>query len=88
MAEDGQLTGPAALLMQPTKPAEELYDTVTDPHEIKNLAEDPAQQERLEEMRGVLKAWQDRIKDRGMQPEPEDEKRRAAEARAGKRGEE
>ncbi len=37
MAE-GKLTGPPADLMSPTVPEEQLFDTVQDPHEIRNLA--------------------------------------------------
>ncbi len=32
--EEKKLSGPAAFMMGPTKPIEELYDTETDPHEI------------------------------------------------------
>ena len=34
------LTGTAALWMRTSRPAEELYDTVADPHQIRNLAGD------------------------------------------------
>ena len=34
------LTGAAALWMRTSRPAEELYDTVADPHQIRNLAAD------------------------------------------------
>ncbi len=77
MHEDGTLTGPAALLFQAKKPAEELYDTVADPYEINDLANDPQQKSKLEAMRTALVEWQSRIKDKGLQPEPEKQKRKA-----------
>ena len=39
------------------RPAEELYDLKSDPHELKNLATDPKQAKRLASMRTELKAW-------------------------------
>lgn len=40
-----------------SKPEEELFDTETDPHELFNLAEDPAYTERLIKMRTELNRW-------------------------------
>ncbi len=82
----GELTGAAALFMQPTKPAEELYDTEKDPFEINNLAANPTYETKLREMRQALTDWQQMIQDKGLQPEPEDEKKRAAELRARRQG--
>jgi arylsulfatase A-like enzyme len=39
------------------RPAEELYELATDPHELKNLADRPEQQSRLAEMRVKVTAW-------------------------------
>lgn len=39
------------------RPREELYDTVADPLEEHNLAADPAQAERLAQMRAKVEAW-------------------------------
>ena len=52
------------------KPIEELYDTESDPDEVENLAARPEHRERLERMRTELEAWQVRIGDLGMVPEP------------------
>ena len=54
---EGDLQGPPALWFQDSRPAEELYDTDSDPHEIHNLAEDPAQADRLGRMRGEMDRW-------------------------------
>jgi len=51
------------------KPTEELYDTQTDPHEVINLAGDPAHAQRLAAMRKELRAWMERIVDLGFLPE-------------------
>jgi len=37
----GKLAPAQARLFAPTRPREELYDTATDPHQIRNLADDP-----------------------------------------------
>ncbi len=43
---------------------EELYDLKKDPHELKNVATDPAYEMVLADLRGRLKAWQTATKDR------------------------
>jgi arylsulfatase A-like enzyme len=54
-----------------TKPAEELYDTPADPHEVRNLAADPAHAATLATMRSRLEAWMRDTGDLGAVPEPE-----------------
>jgi arylsulfatase A-like enzyme len=54
-----------------TKPAEELYDTVADPWEIKNLAADPDHEETLKRLRAELRRWMLEIRDLGFLPEAE-----------------
>ena len=66
----GELEGPERQYFEPTKPVEELYDTQTDPHEIRNVAGDPEHAEILERLREELEAWQVRVGDAGMVPEP------------------
>jgi N-sulfoglucosamine sulfohydrolase len=44
-------------------PVEQLYDTLFDPNEVRNLAHDPACQAALHEMRGRLDAWMQRTDD-------------------------
>jgi hypothetical protein len=51
------------------RPPEELYDCVSDPFEIRNLAADPAYRHVLERMRRELDDWRNRIRDLGDIPE-------------------
>jgi uncharacterized sulfatase len=68
---EGKLTGAQKLFFRHPKPAEELYDLVTDPHEVNNLAESRDQQAVLKRMRTMLEKW---IKDTGdLGGVPEDE---------------
>ncbi len=52
-----------------SKPEEELFDTETDPHELFNLAEDPAYAERLIKMRTELNRWMKDTSDPGAMDE-------------------
>jgi arylsulfatase A-like enzyme len=54
-----------------TRPTEELYDLRADPHEVENLAEDPAFADVLERLRGALDDWRQRTGDRGLAEESE-----------------
>ena len=65
------LTGAAALWMRTSRPAEELYDTTADPHQIRNLAADMAHRQTLERMRRAVTDWMTRINDQGLVNEPE-----------------
>lgn len=65
----GELEGPQQLILQGKRPAEELYDTRTDPHEIDNLAADPACETELERLRAALDDWQREVGDLGLIPE-------------------
>ncbi|MEQ8704949.1 MAG: sulfatase-like hydrolase/transferase [Phaeodactylibacter sp.] len=51
------------------RPPEELYDTAADPHNVHNLAEDPAFAEVLQRMRNALKAYNLEQQDVGFLPE-------------------
>lgn len=66
----GELTGPPARLMEPTRPREELYDLQEDPYEIHNLADDPAHRETLLRLRSALEDWIETSDDQGRFPEP------------------
>lgn len=66
-----KLTGPATLWMRTRRPAEELYDTRADPHQIHNLSADAAHRERLARMRQAVIEWMARTNDQGLINEPE-----------------
>ncbi len=65
----GKLSGARALYFRPTKPLEELYDTWTDPHEVHNLADDPAYRDVLQRLRRVHENWVRETGDLGLIPE-------------------
>ena len=53
-----------------TKPAEELYDIVADPDNVRNLAADPAAQPQLLHLRAALRGHLRAVRDTGFMPEP------------------
>lgn len=55
----------------PEKPKEELYDSLNDPHEIRNLAGNADMKPVLERMRGVHERFMKDTRDLGEIPEPE-----------------
>ena len=65
----GKLNEVQQLHMSKARPPEELYDVTSDPHEIKNLADDPAYAEKLAELRGRLETWMEQTNDQGRTPE-------------------
>jgi uncharacterized sulfatase len=67
----GLLVDPPKLFLRNRKPAEELYDTENDPHEIHNLVKLPKYREVLDRMRGEHVEWMRRTIDTGLLPEPE-----------------
>ncbi len=48
-----------------SKPPEELFDCLNDPHELNNLAKDPEYQEILKELRQECQTWMDETNDLG-----------------------
>ena len=68
--QDGKLSGYHKALWEPTEATEELFDTQSDPWEIKNLAREPAQAKRLAAMRTQLKATMTQVHDTALVPEP------------------
>jgi arylsulfatase A-like enzyme len=51
------------------RPAEEFYDLIDDPHEIHNLAGDPAYADQLQHHRDILEQWIKETDDKGQYPE-------------------
>jgi hypothetical protein len=54
---EGKLTGAQTLFFRHPKPSEELYDLVSDPYEVNNLADSPDHQQILSRMRAALEMW-------------------------------
>lgn len=69
--DEGALQPPADWYYVATKPVEELYDTLSDPFELENLASHPEHQERLARMRAAQERWVAETGDLGAIPEPE-----------------
>ncbi|MEL7161342.1 MAG: sulfatase, partial [Bacteroidota bacterium] len=69
--EDGTLGAEQWQFWAKTKPLEELYDTETDPHQVRNLAADPAHFTKLAELRKALADFQARHTDLNLLPDAE-----------------
>ena len=67
----GKLDDAQELIFREVRPIEELYDVNADPHELHNLAEDPAHADQLAELRGRLDTWMAETNDQGREPESE-----------------
>ena len=70
MHQEGTLNEAQSQWFRATKPSEELYDLLNDPHEINNLAASPKHQPTLARMRTALEAWQSDMGDLSLVPEP------------------
>ncbi len=70
LQREGKLPPAARLMMSAAKPVEELYDAEADPHELRNLAEDPAHRAALERLRAEHERWSLETRDLGLIPEP------------------
>ena len=63
------LSAAQAQWFRAAKPAEELFDTQADPHELNNLAGDPRFREELAELRQAAEQWMAAVGDLGSLPE-------------------
>lgn len=77
MYHDGELEAPQTYFWE-TKPAEELYDLETDPHEVNNLARSEDHMEVLEELRAAHREHVMNTRDTGFLPEAEMHRRSEA----------
>ena len=70
--EAGRLDEAQAFMWSEERVGEEFYDLEKDPHEIYNLAGDPAHMEELERHRRILADWMKETDDQGQYPESVD----------------
>ncbi len=63
------LTAAQAFYFTAPRPPEELYDTLTDPFEVHNLADDPGYVHILTRLRGEMDRWEETVGDRSNEPE-------------------
>jgi hypothetical protein len=68
-ARAGRLMEGPMTWLAPTRPLEELYDTVADPWQLHNLARLPEHRATLERLRGALRQWMLETRDLGLLPE-------------------
>jgi N-sulfoglucosamine sulfohydrolase len=66
----GTLPAGAGWFARTTRPADELYDAIADPHEVHDLATDPARRGDLERLREAGRSWMRETFDTGILPEP------------------
>jgi len=71
LAAAGRLDADQLAYAAPRRALEELYDTLADPHQLRNLAASPLHRARLETMRGELRKWQIESRDAGLLAEPQ-----------------
>ncbi len=71
VSAEGGMAGIEKPFWEPTRPMEELYDTLLDPIEVHNLAGEPEHRQRLESMRRQLWDWMIQTRDTGLLPEAE-----------------
>ena len=72
MYEQGELNEVQARFYGPDRPAEELFDMQNDPHQINNLAHDPAHTHELKRHREILEKWIKDTDDKGQYPESQE----------------
>ncbi|MEM7474211.1 MAG: sulfatase [Planctomycetota bacterium] len=65
----GKLDATQESLFREVRPKEELFDLEKDPHEIHNLAKNPAYAKELERLRSMLDQWMKGSGDKGQVPE-------------------
>ncbi len=71
LRDKDSLTDDQAQWFRKSKPKEELFDCINDPHELVNLAEDSKYTDKLAELRGENDRFMKSIDDMGFTPEKE-----------------
>ncbi|NNF34689.1 MAG: sulfatase [Saprospiraceae bacterium] len=71
LKDEGQLDSIQMQWFRETKPAEELFDCKSDPHELNNLADNPEYKAKLNELKSEMDRWLVAIKDQPNLPERE-----------------
>jgi arylsulfatase A-like enzyme len=69
LKEEGNLDNIQLQWFRNSKPVDELFDCKSDPHELNNLAQDPAHQEKLNELKNEMNRWLVAIDDQPNLPE-------------------
>ena len=76
--DEGELNEISSMIFADRKPIEEFYDLSSDPREVHNLASDPQQAKRMDQMRKRLKQWILKHRDTGFLTESEYSRRAEA----------
>ncbi len=71
MRDAGELNEVQSQWFRETKPNEELFDTQSDPHEIKDISKDPRYADKLAELSAECDRWVNSFWDTGLIPESE-----------------
>lgn len=69
LRDTGELNEIQSQWFRRQKPPEELFDIINDPHELTNLADDPAYRAKLKEMSDEMDRWLNQIGDDPTEPE-------------------
>jgi arylsulfatase A-like enzyme len=72
LRDTGELTPAQMTCFVKPRASEELYDVAADPHELKNLAADPAYAQTLARLQSALGAWRQNTADAEPSPRPPD----------------
>ncbi|MEM9894970.1 MAG: sulfatase [Bacteroidota bacterium] len=71
LRDASKLTKEQSKWFRESKPEEELFDLLADPHELNNLADDPAYREELRKLSKEMDRWLEKINDDPSLPEAE-----------------
>jgi arylsulfatase A-like enzyme len=63
LRDEGKLTEAQSQWFRESKDVDELFDTLTDPHELNNIAKDPAYAQVLNSLKLEMDSWLDLVKD-------------------------